>query len=55
MPSAAAITAIGATHGRQLVPAKVFDARPSMPAAAINPYLINKIAFLQGFIFAVQR
>ena len=54
MGAAAAITAIGAAHRREFISHKMFTACATMAAAAKNPYLVNKIAFLQNLIFTMS-
>ena len=56
LSAAAAIATIGTTKGSEFITAKMFAAGTAMSALAINPYLIYKIAFFQGIVFAsVQR
>lgn len=45
MRTAAAIPAIGATHGSELIAHEVFNPRPAMAAATKDPDLVNEIAF----------
>lgn len=51
MATTAAIAAIGAAISRELIPAEMLDARTTMAAAAVHPYLINKIASFQAGVF----
>ncbi len=53
MCATAAITPIRATHGREFITHEMSAACTTMAAFAVNPYLINKIAFFQMIIFAV--
>ena len=53
MPPSAAVTSIGSTHGGKLIPHEMPAARPTMTTAAKDPYLVNKIAFFQYFMFAL--
>jgi len=48
MRSPATVPAIRTAHGGEFIPHKMLVPCPAMPAAAINTYLVNKIALLQN-------
>lgn len=48
MPSSSAIASIRTAKSREFGTEKMFAAGASVPAAAINAYLVNKIAFFDG-------
>lgn len=51
MAATSAIAAIGAAHGSEFIPAKMFDACAAMPAFAKHSYLVYEIAFFQKVLF----
>ena len=54
MSATATITAIGATHRREFITPEVFITGAAMAAPAKNAYLVNKIAFLQNYVFTLR-
>jgi hypothetical protein len=50
MATTAAITAIGPAHGREFIAHKVLAAGTTVAAAAKDPDLVNKVAFLQNVL-----
>jgi hypothetical protein len=55
MTTPAAIASIRTRKRIELCPHKMLVACTAMAATAKNSYLVNKIAFLQGFLFEMQR
>lgn len=55
MTTPAAVAAIGPAKGGYFISPEMFDTSPAMTTPAKNPDLVNKIAFLQIIVFALQR
>lgn len=54
MGTTTTIATVRSAHGGELVTHKMLAACSTMSAAAKDPDLVNKIALLQNFIFAVN-
>ena len=53
MSATATITAIRTTHRREFIPHEMPVAGATMTAPAKNAYLVNKITFLQDYVFTL--
>ena len=53
--AAASVSTVRTAQRRQFIPAEMLDACAAMTAFAINPYLVDEIALLQGIVFAAYK